>query len=116
MKKIYEKTSFRVLCVLGFLILSLGANAQTIIKGKVTDSQKNLLPGVSVLPPSGSGTITSAKGEYSLTLPDGTYVITFSMVGYKKVIKSVVLKGETVMLDVLLDDSGNQLNEVVVNR
>ena len=115
MKKIYEKTSFRVLCVLGFLILSLGANAQSIIKGKVTDSQKNLLPGVSVLPPGGSGTVTSAKGEYSLTLPDGTYVITFSMVGYKKVIKSVVLKGETVTLDVLLDDSGNQLNEVVVS-
>ncbi|MCX2484749.1 TonB-dependent receptor [Pedobacter sp. MR2016-24] len=115
MKKIYEKTSLRVLCVLGFLILSLGANAQSIIKGKVTDSQKNLLPGVSVLPPTGSGTVTSAKGEFSLTLPDGTYAITFSMVGYNKVIRTVVLKGETVVLDVLLDDSGNQLNEVVVS-
>lgn len=115
MKKIYEKTSFRMLSVLGFLILSLGANAQSIIKGKITDSQKNLLPGVSVLPQTGSGTVTSARGEYSLTLPDGTYVITFSMVGYVKVIKTVMLKGETVVLDVLLDDSGNQLNEVVVS-
>jgi len=116
MKKIYEKTSFRVLSVLGFLILSLGASAQSILKGKVTDSQKNLLPGVSVLPATGGpGTVTSAKGEYSLILPDGTYVITFSMVGYHKVIKTVVLKGEAVVLDVLLDDSGNQLNEVVVS-
>lgn len=115
MKKIYSKVSIFCMFFLGLVVLSAETYAQSVVKGKVTDSQNNLLPGVSVIPAKGAGTVTNSTGEYSLKLSDGTHTVTFSIVGYKKLIKTIVLKGEPLILDIQLDDSGNQLNEVVVS-
>jgi len=115
MRKLYENMVFCCAFLLGLLILCPDIFAQSTVRGKVTDSGNNLLPGVTIIPSKGTGTMTSAEGGYSLQLPEGTYTLSFSMVGYKKTIKTVVLKGVTVILDVKLEDSGNQLNEVVVS-
>lgn len=115
MKKIYEKTIFCSIVLLGLTLLSFQTIAQSVVKGKVTDNQNNLLPGVSVMPEKGSGTVTNAAGEYSLKLPDGVRKLTFSIVGYQKVVKTITLKGVALIEDVQLDNSGNQLNEVVVS-
>jgi iron complex outermembrane receptor protein len=115
MKKIYQKASFIACILVGLLFLTTEVNAQSILRGRVTDSQKNSLPGVSVYPSKGAATVTSSTGDYSLALPNGDYTINFTMVGYQKVTRTVTLSGTTVVLDVALDDSGNQLNEVVVS-
>lgn len=115
MKKFYGKSIFCSVIFFGFLILSMETMAQSVLRGKVRDNQNNLLPGVSVIPAKGSGTITSSEGEYSLKLPDGTYTVSFSIVGFKKEVKTVTLSGSVITLDVQLDNSGNQLNEVVVS-
>ncbi|CAM4382152.1 CarboxypepD_reg-like domain-containing protein [Pedobacter westerhofensis] len=116
MKKIYEKIVSCSAIFFGALILSFDTSAQTIIKGKVTDAESTLLPGVSVIPSKGAAAVTASDGAYSLNLPDGTYTLAFSMVGYKRIIKTVVLKGIPVVLDVQMEESGNQLNEVVVSQ
>lgn len=115
MKKIYQKIIFCGIVMLGSVILSAKTYAQSIIKGKVTDAQNNLLPGVSVIPAKGAGTVTAADGTYILKLSDGTHNVSFSIVGYQKITKTVILKGEAVTLDIQLDNSGNQLNEVIVS-
>jgi len=115
MKKFYEKTISFGTVLFGLALISFQSNAQSVVKGKVTDSQANLLPGVSVMAANAAGTVTNAQGEYSLKLPDGVHKITFSIVGYKKVVKTVTLNGVALIQDVQLDDSGNQLNEVVVS-
>lgn len=115
MRKIYQKAIIVATILVGIVVFSAETKAQSIVKGKVTDKLNNSLPGVSVIPAKGAATVTTSTGEYSISLPDGTYSLTFSMVGYKKITKSITLSGSTVTLDVQLDDSGNQLNEVVVS-
>ena len=116
MKKIYQKMIFSCIILLGFSVLSSKTLAQSIVKGKITDAQGTLLPGVSVMVTKGPGTVSNSSGEYSLSLPDGSKILTFSIVGYEKLTKTVVISGSTVVLDVqLLEASGNQLNEVVVS-
>jgi iron complex outermembrane receptor protein len=115
MKKNYENLHYYLVFLFVMLVLTIDSAAQTTIKGKVTDNQNSLLSGVTIIPSRGSGTITAADGVYTLTLPDGSYTLTFSMVGYKRISKTMVLKGVPVLLDVKMEDSGNQLNEVVVS-
>lgn len=115
MKKLYVKFVFCSIVLCGLLFLSSATQAQSIVKGKVTDGQNNLLPGVSVVPSKGTGTTTTSSGAYSLQLPDGTYTISFSIVGYKKLVKTVTVSGAPIDLDIQLDDAGNQLDEVVVS-
>ncbi len=97
------------------LVFSFKTYGQTIVQGKVTDKQNNFLPGVSVIPAKGENTVTTATGEYTLTLPNGVHKIVFSMVGYQRITKTVTLSGSTLVLNVQLEDSGTQLHEVVVS-
>lgn len=85
---------------------------QKVITGKVTDKEGNVLEGVSVsVKGSKSGTTTNDKGLYSITIPDGTHVLVFSMVGYTSVEK--VVSNET-NLDIILDKKANDMGEVVI--
>ena len=88
MKKIYQKMIFSCIILLGFSVLSSKTLAQSIVKGKITDAQGTLLPGVSVMVTKGPGTVSNSSGEYSLTLPDGSKILTFSIVGYEKLTKT----------------------------
>lgn len=82
------------------------------VKGKVTDEQGLTLPGVNVkLSGSKIGGVTDANGNYTLSIPDGTGSLEFSFIGY--VTKIVPIKGQAVV-NVTLEESKKQLNEVVV--
>ena len=81
------------------------------VSGKVTNEKGEPLPGVSVkVKGSVVGTTTDAKGEYSLSVPDGATLI-FSSVGYT--LSEVNVNGRT-ELNVVLQTSTTGLNEVVV--
>ncbi len=105
--------------VFAFFVLSLflRVNAQNQIKGIVTDSDKQPLPGTTVfLPELNKGTATNMAGEFLITnLPTGKIKIQFSFVGYNTQIKTIdVLPGENI-LNVQLTTSVIQSQGVVIS-
>lgn len=111
MKKI-TLTSF----VLSVLVMNLSGGT---IRGKVTlGNERSTTAGVMVqLIDKNLRFSTDANGEYVIpNLTNGTYSIEFSQLGYKKkIVDNVTVKeNETTRLDVMLEESPFQLNEVVV--
>lgn len=96
---------------------SVAANGQSIT-GKVTDAEGLPLPGASVVVANekGLGTATSAQGKFMIEgLKPGSYTLQFSFMGYEPKQRKVNLeKGETVELNVQLQESKSQLDEVVI--
>ncbi|WP_310554519.1 TonB-dependent receptor domain-containing protein [Flavobacterium sp.] len=87
------------------------------IKGTVLDQQGLPVPGVNItVVETGAGTQSGYAGEYSLSLPQGTYTLDLSMLSYKKkrITAVVVTSGKTTSLNIVMDESTNVLNEVVV--
>ncbi|MEN8203111.1 MAG: SusC/RagA family TonB-linked outer membrane protein [Bacteroidota bacterium] len=104
---------FLLLGALFMLIPSMVLFAQRTITGTVTDSDDGQpLPGVNVIVQgTATGTITSADGTYSLDVPSGTISLQFSFIGYT--IK-VVQTGVSTVIDVALEASAYEMDEVVV--
>lgn len=93
------------------------------IKGQVTDNSKETLPGASVVlvhEPTGTqyGTTTNESGIYNLANlnPGGPYTLTISFVGYKTFVKKglYLTLGQTLQMNVVLQSSTSELNEVLV--
>lgn len=82
------------------------------VRGKVTDSQGEPIPGVTVqIKGTQTGTITDMDGNYSIQVPDDATALIFSFVGMKT--RQVMLTGET-NVDITLQESVFGLDEVVV--
>ncbi|MCS6968737.1 MAG: TonB-dependent receptor [Bernardetiaceae bacterium] len=98
----------------GLWLCSSIAVAQNL-KGRVTDSEGNGLPGVSVVVVGSSqGTVTNAEGNFSMQLRQGNYKIRFSFVGYKAIEESVSIGSEPVKLEIKLEEDIVSLSDVVV--
>ena len=91
--------------------LALAQVSSGKFEGKVTDNQRKVLAGVTVeaTNPKLAGkasTVTDASGAYRLFgLPSGSYEITFSLQGFKRVVRKdvVVELSQTVNLNVTLE-------------
>ena len=96
------------------LLYSTTITAQKI-SGTIT-SAGNPLSGISVsAKPSSKGTVTGDDGKYSLSLPAGTYKITFSGAGYQSVTESVTLTGtDEKTMDAALSVATEALQEVIM--
>ncbi|RAJ83128.1 TonB-linked SusC/RagA family outer membrane protein [Chitinophaga dinghuensis] len=102
-----------LLVVAGILLLASSLLAQNprTVAGRVTDETGALLQGVTVSYPGGkTGTVTNAKGEFTLTLPTGIKQLRISMVGYET--KLVPITGENLQVTLGLDSKS--ISEVVV--
>jgi iron complex outermembrane receptor protein len=113
-----------IIYILLLLTTATGAFANTqpvdggtgTLSGKVTDkADSTTLPGVTVtIPDLKVGTITDAKGHYVLNhLPKGTYLVSFTFVGYASFTEKVDL-AKTSVLNVKLATSSIEVGEVVV--
>ena len=62
------------------------ANQAISIRGKVTSQSDGIgLPGVNILVKGTSmGTVTDVEGNYNLNVPDGSEVLIFSSIGFRK--------------------------------
>lgn len=79
-------------CIMGIAGYAYGQTG--VIRGTVTDRGTNeTLIGATVVYDDGKGTVTDIDGRYELTLPQGTYTLTVSYVGYEKVTRTVNLGG-----------------------
>ena len=98
--------------ILIFLILTIGAQAQLTIRGKVLNESDggSPLPGVIVLEKgTNNNTLTSMTGEYSLNVKSVESVLVFSYVGMET--KELKASKEVINVSMLL--KGN-LKELVV--
>jgi TonB-linked SusC/RagA family outer membrane protein len=101
-----------LLLLLSSVLRPLGAFAQAVIKGVVTDATRgDKLPGVSiVVKGTTTGTSSNVDGSYTLQLPTPEATLVFSFVGYQTTERST--KGQTT-LNIRLEDQ-KALDEVVV--
>jgi TonB-linked SusC/RagA family outer membrane protein len=82
------------------------------ITGNVTDDKKLPLPGVTVLLKGTNTTaVTDINGNYKITVPDNKGTLVFSFIGFES---SEVVLGENNVINVQLNGSNQNLNEVVV--
>ncbi|WP_345210430.1 TonB-dependent receptor [Mucilaginibacter gynuensis] len=86
--------------------------AETTVKGTVTDEKGSPLPGVSVsVKGTTNGTMSDVKGEYSIRVAGESDVLVFSSVGY--VTQEVTVSAKTT-INIQLQPDSKSLNEVVV--
>nr|WP_314866964.1 TonB-dependent receptor [uncultured Flavobacterium sp.] len=96
--------------------LSVLMQAQNTISGTVADSNNKALKGVSIyIQELQKGTLSDANGNYSLTnLPNGNVSISFALLGYGTQNKTIVNAQRQNRLDVHLEPTIFQMDEVVV--
>lgn len=98
------------------LFVSMAYSQNATVKGKVTDKiTGETLIGANITYAEGKGTITDIEGNYTLSIPAGTYTLVFRYVGYEDVKKEItVTAGQTVVLDIQISE-GKELETVVVS-
>lgn len=96
------------------LFLTIGALADTKIKGKVIDKEsKETLPGTTITVPETSiGTVTDINGIFEIIVPDATQSIKVQFVGYTD--QLVQLNGRTDLGVIELNTSMQMVDEVQV--
>lgn len=106
---------------IAFIVLTqvLTAQSKGTLKGLLTDKETNNepLPFANVLIKGTTiGTTTDFDGLYTMKVPAGTHIVSFSFLGYKTVEKTFTIKaGETVTLNqVMSAEEGVALDEIVV--
>lgn len=101
----------KLILLAGLLFAATIAFAQTIVKGKVVDTQGESIPGVSVLEQgTTNGVTTNIDGTFSITVQDKA-VLLFSFVGMRE--ELIAVEGRT-WLDVTIHEATEVLDEVVV--
>ncbi|WP_435801385.1 TonB-dependent receptor [Polaribacter sp.] len=100
-----------------FLLLSLSAFSQEkyTVSGTVYDNSSNeTLIGVSVyFPELNAGTTTNEYGFYSLTIPEGTYKIQISYLGFSTIIETINLS-EKLTKNFNLKEETESLGEIII--
>ncbi len=85
---------------------------EQVVKGKVTDSKGEPLPGVSILVrDSQTGTTTDKNGNYSLDVKSANAMLVFSFIGYQS---QMVPVGNRSVIDITMEEDVATLQEVVV--
>jgi TonB-linked SusC/RagA family outer membrane protein len=93
--------------------LNIELNAQNFsIKGKVTDTEGNALPGTTVLIKGSSvGVSTNGSGDYTLNNVSAENIIEFTLIGY---VKQEITVGSQTVINVTLQEGSQELDEIVV--
>lgn len=94
------------------LLFSMIAVGQITVNGKVVDIKNEAIIGANViLKGSKINTITDFDGNYSIIVPNKQSEIEFSCIGFTS--KSILV-GENAIINITLEDSKSELDEVVV--
>jgi iron complex outermembrane receptor protein len=106
--------SFLVTLLLGF---SMVAIAQNKVAGTITDKQKKLLTGVSVvIAELHKETISGDNGTFNFSnLPDGNFKIEFSCIGFSKLTKEITIHQNNQKLAIVLEETIHQMDDVVIS-
>lgn len=98
--------------IIGCMFFAMYSYAQTTVTGKVIDELAEPILGVTVTVKNGSGgTSTDIDGNYSITVPNGESIITFSYVGYSS---QEILVGNQTTINVTMVEDLAVLDQIVV--
>ena len=104
--------------VLVFLFLALSVNylfAQAVLKGKVTDDQKQALPGVNIYEKGTTrGVISDVEGKYTISCKNENSVVVFSFVGLA--VQEIIVGKQRELDVVLVNDNILDKVEIVGSR
>lgn len=105
---------FAVIILLLFLSISVVSQRYTI-SGYIKDKQtgEELIGANLIVDGTGYGATTNTYGFYTLTLPEGTYNIRFTYIGYKDLEKSLKLN-KNISINAELESSAFLTDEVVI--
>ncbi len=98
------------------LLLSLAGRTEPVtLSGYLKDKANGeaLIGATIYIPQLKTGVITNPYGFYSISVPQGTYSVTFSFVGYESQSPFINLS-ENKQMNVLLEEDSKQIDEVVV--
>ncbi|MCX2496344.1 carboxypeptidase-like regulatory domain-containing protein [Pedobacter sp. PF22-3] len=91
------------------------AQQNYVLSGTVKDKHGEALPGAGVYV---SGykiaTVSNNKGDYALQLKPGNYDILVQLIGYKALNKNIIISDKSIKIDLILEESVTQLNEVTI--
>lgn len=109
-------TTFLGLCL--WLLFAFTATAQGVVKGRVSDAKTNEpIPFASVSTKDGArlvGVQTDFDGLYTLSLPAGSYTVSYSNVGCPPQTRQVtIVSGQEISIDVALEAQPTMLDVVV---
>ena len=95
----------------------LNAQNRYTLSGTVSEANSNeTLIGVSILVPElSAGAVTNEYGFYSLTLPEGTYEVVITYLGFQDIRRQVTLNSSQ-RIDFQMDEEAEQLDEVVLTE
>jgi hypothetical protein len=98
------------------LLLNQLAFGQTVIKGKITDTQGEPVPGANILlADTYDGTSSDATGFFSFTTAEsGPHHLIIRFVGFKEQSREVLLEGKEVNVQVSLEEEINELEAVTI--
>lgn len=100
---------FLIFCCIPFVI-----KAQEIT-GYVTDTEGDPLPFASVyIEGTSKGTSTNLEGYFSLKIDRGQHVLVVRFVGYRTFRQAIEMDGEAIELEVTLESSALEIDEIVV--
>jgi TonB-linked SusC/RagA family outer membrane protein len=114
----YRLRGIMAVWLLLFGLLPAMAQQRFTIKGRVTDAQKQSVPGVTVLlRGTSTGTTSNGEGDYNLafSVAPGSYTVAYSAIGYATYYQPVMLGNqETLSYDVTLQEDTKTLDDVVI--
>ncbi len=95
----------------------LNAQNRYTLSGTVSEANSNeTLIGVSILVPElSTGAVTNEYGFYSLTLPEGTYEVVITYLGFQDIRREVTLNSSQ-RIDFQMSEEAEQLDEVVLTE
>lgn len=101
------------LCLLFFNIQLFGQ--EYTLNGTITDASSNeTLIGVNIIfPEVNTGVITNEYGYYSIKLPQGSYQIQITYLGYQSIVQTIDLDGNK-KLNFQLEEASESLEEVLI--
>jgi hypothetical protein len=105
----------KILFTIFLLTLSSFSQEKITISGSIYDANNNeTLFGVSIyFPELNTGTTTNEYGFYSITIPEGTYKVQVSYLGYTSIFETLKLS-EKITKNFKLSEETESLNEIVI--
>jgi len=104
-----------LLLFLSFFHIQLFGQELFTLNGTITDASSNeTLIGVNLIVPEAStGVVTNEYGYYSIKLPQGTYQVQITYLGYQSVLKTIDLTSDQ-KLNFQLEEASESLDEVLI--
>ena len=107
----------RILIISVMVLLVQAINAQNKITGKISDQDNKPLIGATIfIPDMNKGTVSDQNGNYEIiNLPNGRIKIQYSFIGFTNQIESIQLRGESIVMNVVLKQTPIDAEEIVIS-